>query len=213
MSAPRAVIFDCDGVLFESHQANLSYYNRIFARFGCPQITDPECAAARICHTASSPAVLAQLMDATQVEEALAFAATIDYREFIPLMTEAAGLKSALTRLAAEFPLAVATNRGNSMQEILRHFGLDHHFSAVVTSRDVPAPKPAPDMLVLAAQHLEVPIEHCLFVGDSDLDRRAAAAVSMPFVGYGRSVESERRVDSHGDLVELILGQGVSAVS
>ena len=29
----EALIFDCDGVLFESREANLAYYNRILEKF------------------------------------------------------------------------------------------------------------------------------------------------------------------------------------
>lgn len=202
---PRGVIFDCDGVLFESHRANLAYYNRIFERFGYPLITDPESTDAHVCHTASSPVVIAKLMSEVAVDEAIKYAATIDYREFIPLMIEAEDLKPSLKRLSEQLPLAVATNRGSSMQEVLQHFGLAHHFSSVVTSRDVSAPKPAPDMLLLAAEKLKLPVADCLFVGDSELDRQAAESAGMRFVGYGENVSAEQRVNTHTELSDLVL--------
>ncbi len=216
MTDLEAIIFDCDGVLFESHLANMAYYNRIFAEFSYPQILDPLSAVAHICHTASSTDVLLTLMRESEVEAALAFAQTIDYREFIPLMTESFGLKPALHRLSEKFPLAVATNRGNSMHEVLAHFSLSRFFDVVVTSRDVEKPKPAPDMLLLAAQRLGVFENHCLFIGDSELDQRAATEGGIPFVAFGETIKIGPRVDTHSELVEMLsagkANLGISAV-
>ncbi|MCF6179315.1 MAG: HAD family hydrolase [Geopsychrobacter sp.] len=205
MTDLEAVIYDCDGVLFESHQANLAYYNQIFAAFGCPSISDPDSAAAHICHTASSPVVLTKLMPAADVSAALQFAQGIDYRQFIPLMTEAPGLKASLGKLVRKYPLAIATNRGNSMPEILEHFKLAHYFKVVVTSRDVAQPKPAPDMLLLVAQRLAVDPERCLFIGDSTLDAGAAQAGEIPFIAFGAALQGGRMVRSHGELTDMLL--------
>ncbi len=208
MTDLRAIIFDCDGVLFESHRANLAYYNRIFSEFDYSLVSDPLSVEAHICHTASSPVVLAELMRESDVDAALSFAQGIDYREFIPLMTESPGLKSALGRLSAKFPLAVATNRGNSMQEVLRHFDLAQFFEVVVTSRDVEKPKPAPDMLLLAARRLGRSPGDCLFIGDSELDRIAATEGSMPFVAFGEALRVGRRVNTHTELAKMLLDGG-----
>lgn len=207
MTNLEAIIFDCDGVLFDSHNANLAYYNRIFSHFGSPLVSDPLSPQAQICHTASTPVVLGSLLDPSDVKAALQFAQELDYREFIPLMTESAGLKVALKRLGSEMPLAVATNRGNSMQEVLGHFDLAQYFEVIVTSRDVEKPKPAPDMLLLAARQLGFMPQHCLFVGDSELDRLAAEDAVMPFVAYGENIDIKCKVSSHDDLAFMLLGR------
>lgn len=200
MKEIKAIIYDCDGVLFESHAANLAYYNQIFSAFGYPPITLDQKEEAYLCHTASSPVVLAGLMRATDVPDALSFAEKIDYREFIPFMKPMPYLHQVLEVVANRYPLAIATNRGASVVPILEHFGLDHFFSAVVTSRDVEQPKPAPDMLLLAARQLGHQPSACLFIGDSELDQAAATAGSFHFVGYGERfvrVKSDDRVLGH----------------
>ena len=58
MSKVEAIIFDCDGVMFESHQANLAFYNRILTEFNYPLVTVEQKDLAYLCHTASSPVVL-----------------------------------------------------------------------------------------------------------------------------------------------------------
>jgi len=201
MSKVKAVIFDCDGVMFESRQANLAYYNQILEKFSHPAVLPDQVERAHLCHTASSPVVLKTLLGEENLAAALTFASELDYREFIPFMTQEPQLIDILEKLEKQYSLAVATNRGYSIKAILSHFDLLDYFSAVVTCHDVAAPKPAPDMLLLAAGKLNIPPESCLFIGDSILDRQAADSAGMPFVGYGETQPGELNIDHHMELL------------
>ncbi len=204
MSCTNAIIFDCDGVMFESHRANLAYYNRILAEFSYPLVSTQQKELAQMCHTASSPEVLANLFSQDDLTAAQTFAATLDYREFIPHMEPAANFEDLLERLSGQYLLAVATNRGKSILAVLEHFKFQQFFSVVVTSHDVERPKPAPDMLLLAVEKLQLEVESCLFIGDSELDRSAAAAANMPFVGYGGEVSSNILLSNHLELLDYL---------
>ncbi|SEA09600.1 haloacid dehalogenase superfamily, subfamily IA, variant 3 with third motif having DD or ED/haloacid dehalogenase superfamily, subfamily IA, variant 1 with third motif having Dx(3-4)D or Dx(3-4)E [Desulfuromusa kysingii] len=206
MSRIEAVIFDCDGVMFESRRANLAYYNRILKEFSYPLVSADQTERAQLCHTASSPDVLSELMRDNDLVPALRFAATLDYREFIPQMEPEPHLTELLTQLRNDYPLAIATNRGKSILSILDHFDLHRFFSSVVTSHDVERPKPAPDMLLLAASYLDIAPENCLFIGDSVLDKAAAAAAGMLFAGYG-GVSGMITLSSHHDCLEYFVGR------
>lgn len=202
MDRVQGVIFDCDGVLFESRKANLAYYNRILSEFRYAPVTPEHKALAHLCHTASSPDVLSRLVKQEDLSPALEFAGQLDYRDFIPFMVPEPSLITMLEEMSLKIPLAVATNRGASILSILEHFRMDHYFSAIVNSRDVPRPKPAPDMLLLAAQKLGVSPEYCLFVGDSELDQMAAERAGVPFVGYGGGIDGDYALENHGQLLE-----------
>lgn len=196
------IVYDCDGVLFESRAANLAYYNRVLERFGALPVQESETERAHLCHTAASPQVFAELLGEDLVKEALTLAAALDYRSFIPQMIPQAGLVESLEQLSPHFHLAIATNRGGSMQEILSHFRLEHYFSTVVTSRDVERPKPYPDMLLLAANRLGMAVEDLLFIGDSELDAQAAGAAGMKFLAYGKQPHSDSQwIESHKQLL------------
>lgn len=205
MSQIAGIIFDCDGVLFESRQANLAYYNRIFANFNYPPVLPEQHQQAHLCHTASSPNVLAALLSAADLEPALDFAATLDYREFIPFMQPEPNLQEVLEKLSRKYPLAIATNRGSSITPILAHFGLEKFFSVVVNSRDVAQPKPAPDMLLLAAGRLKLLPEQCLFIGDSELDQQAACDARVRFLGYGGRLSGAVSLENHLQLLDYLL--------
>jgi beta-phosphoglucomutase-like phosphatase (HAD superfamily) len=40
LSWPRLVIFDCDGVLFESREANRAFYNQLLCEMGKARLTE-----------------------------------------------------------------------------------------------------------------------------------------------------------------------------
>lgn len=204
MQKIEAVVFDCDGVMFESRAANMAYYNRILAEFAYSPVPDDDSALQHFCHTASSPQVLERLLRTEHLAPALAFSRKLDYRQFIPHMTPQAYLGELLEELHGRYPLAVATNRGRSIEPILEHFQLTGYFATVVTSHDVAAPKPAPDMLLLAAEKLAVAPARCLYIGDSELDRAAAEAAGMEFAGYGPAVSTQRSLSDHRELLSLL---------
>ncbi len=204
MNNIAGIVFDCDGVLFESRAANLAYYNTILVAFGEDPVDPADFGRAHLCHTAASPEVFRCLLGEERSAAALEAARLLDYRNFIPQLQPEPGMTVAVAELSRRFPLAVATNRGSSMHEILEHFGLAGYFQAVVTSRDVPRPKPHPDMLFEAARQLSLAPEQLLFVGDSELDQAAAAAAGIRFAAYRNNLTADLRLASHQQLLALL---------
>ena len=203
------IIYDCDGVLFDSQKANIAYYSAILARFDRPALDPGDDETAHLCHTAASPEVLRVLLGEDLVEEALTVAAALDYRQFIPQLRSEAGIEQALACLHRDYRLAVATNRGHSAPQLLAHFGFADYFTAVVTSRDVPRPKPYPDMLLLAAEKLGCRTDELIFVGDSPLDCEAARTAGIRFIGYKGTWEGVTAVAGHLELLDLLEGPGL----
>ena len=198
----RVVVFDCDGVMFNSRQANLAYYNVILRHFGEPEVDVDQKERAHLCHTGSSPQVFAGLLGEDRLQEALAVAAQVDYDQFIPQLMVEPGLREILPVLKQEYPLAIATNRGSSMPRILEHFGLSSFFSEVVTHQDVARPKPFPDMLLEVSRRLNVAAPQLTFIGDSELDLAAAQGAGCQFIAY--QWDGGLRMDHHQQLPELI---------
>jgi len=205
MNGIRGIVFDCDGVLFESRKANLAYYNAVLSHFDEPPVKETDHANAHLCHTAASTHVLLHLLGEQRAPQALSIAAELDYRQFIPYMEPEPGMREALSALAGFYPLAVATNRGYSMPAILEHFDLSRYFSTVVTSREVNHPKPAPDMLYEAAKRMQLSPHELLFVGDSELDQAAAKSAGMRFAIYRGDLQADLSLEHHGELVSLFV--------
>jgi pyrophosphatase PpaX len=72
-------------------------------------------------------------------------------------------------------PMGVVTSKGTEAAlRGLNHFGLADHFGTIITADDVPRHKPDPFPLRAAAEVLAVPLEYCVYVGDSPHDMQAA---------------------------------------
>ena len=145
----KAVIYDCDGVLFDSFEANLAFYVMVMEHFGMPPLDRGDADTMRVLHTYCNKDVLAYLFSGDdRMDEVRAFSATIDYRKLFPLMLMEEGLRETLEALHGRVELAVCTNRASSMDMLLADFGLARYFSCVMTAGRVVNPKPHPEPLL-----------------------------------------------------------------
>ena len=201
----RAVIYDCDGVMFDSFEANFAFYTQIIERFGKPPLDRGNAETMRVLHTYCNRDVLSYLFTGDdRIAEVRAFSATIDYRKLFPLMIMEEGLRETLNALQGRVELAVCTNRASSMDMLLESFGLDRYFSCVMTAGRVTNPKPHPEPLLKVLDHYGIAAEEALFVGDSEVDRQAADAAGVPFVAYRGDMPALARIDRHTDLLSLL---------
>ncbi len=84
---------------------------------------------------------------------------------------------------AGNLPMALASSGSRAGIEILlARLEWRHYFSAVVTGEDAQRGKPAPDLLLLAAEHLAVAPAACVVFEDTDAGIEAARRAGMlPF--------------------------------
>jgi HAD superfamily hydrolase (TIGR01509 family) len=102
------------------------------------------------------------------------------YRERLPLLD---GAREAVERLAARWPLGLASSSNRELIDLaLEVSGLAHFFRATVSSDEVAGGKPAPDVYLEATRRLGVPPERCAAVEDSRNGIRAAKAAGMRVV-------------------------------
>jgi HAD superfamily hydrolase (TIGR01509 family) len=99
------------------------------------------------------------------------------YERELPLVDGAA---AAVRRLAARFPLAVASSSNRPLIDtVLETAGLASLFAATVSSEEVAHGKPAPDVYLEAARRLGVAATRCTAVEDSHGGIRSAKAAGM----------------------------------
>ena len=143
--------------------------------------------------------------DAGQLEAALAFRRTMGYRDFIPMMEIEPHLKPLLRRLRPGVQTAVGTNRTDTMDDVLDAHGLTDDFDLVVTACDVPAPKPAPDILNHALAYFRIDAGEAIYIGDSSLDEQAARAAGIPLIAYRNpELKAWRHVDRLDAVLDLL---------
>jgi len=207
MNRISAVIFDCDGVMFDSRQANINFYNHLLARFNLPPINEEQVPFVHM-HTADE-SVRYLFHGTLHTEEAQSYRLDMDYTSFIKDMIEEPGLKELLRKLQPRFGLAVATNRSNTINDVLERHGLKAFFDIVISSLDVHKPKPHPEAIFKILNFFQLSPKQCIYVGDSLVDYETALAAGVPFISYKNE---ELEADYHADLLEDI-GRIVGEVS
>jgi HAD superfamily hydrolase (TIGR01509 family) len=176
----EAVVFDMDGVLIESEEVwdsvRETYVRDRGGRYddeiqrAMMGMSSPEWS--RYLHEAAGIAESPEAINAEVVRCMLAA-----YRERLPLVD---GAVEAVYRLAARFPLAVASSSNRPLIDaVLESSGLKDCFAATVSSEEVAHGKPAPDVYLEAAQRLGVAPELCAAVEDSHSGIRSAHAAGM----------------------------------
>ena len=176
------VAFDCDGVLFDTEQANRIYYSNILQHFGRPAVTDEQFAFVHMHTIFESLAYL--FPDEKTLAAVHVFRKTMDYQQYLGYLTVEPHLVSLLEKLKPQFKTAIATNRTDTMNRLLAKFDLDGYFDLVVTASDVEQPKPHPDALLKISDHFNIRPDQVMYIGDSRLDELAARAAGMPLVAY-----------------------------
>jgi HAD superfamily hydrolase (TIGR01509 family) len=102
------------------------------------------------------------------------------YRRRLPLIP---GATEAVERLAAKWPLGLASssNRG-AIDLVLAESGLDRYFEVSISSEEVGAGKPAPDVYLEAARQLNASPGDCLAIEDSENGIRSARTAEMSVI-------------------------------
>jgi phosphoglycolate phosphatase-like HAD superfamily hydrolase len=199
----RVVAFDCDGVLFDTVEANRAYYNHILAHFGRRPM---DRAQLLYVHAHTIQQALEHLFeDDAQRQAAMDFRSSIDYGPFLKCLTIEPDLVDLLDWMRGKFRTAIATNRTDTMNRLLQEFGLSARFDFVVTSLDVKRPKPFPDPLLKILTHFKAKPHQALFVGDSDVDASTARAAAVPFVAYRNpALKADYHIGQLKDLKALL---------
>lgn len=200
------VIYDCDGVLFDSLEQNKRLYNHIALSMGRAPLTDEE---AYYCHAHTVYESIHHVFrdDKDKEEKAVAFwKSGIDFMDFIAYLKMEPHLMETLAALKERgITLAISTNRTTTMQYIMERFNLNPWFDMVVTALDVNNPKPHPESVKKILKMLKVNREDVLYVGDSEVDRNTARASGVKFIAYkDEGLESDGFIDDHLNLLNFL---------
>lgn len=186
ISKIKAVVFDCDGVMFDTALANRKYYDEVLTVFNKPVLSEEQFMNVHMMTVKEAIGYLfSEMEDLSRVYECLSH---IGYHKFIDYMVVEEGLKELLILLKARgYIRGIATNRTNTMEKVLEDFHLQEYFEMVVTAATVKNPKPDPEQLLLIMAKYSLKPEEILFIGDSEYDRQAAVSAKVWFAAFKNS--------------------------
>jgi HAD superfamily hydrolase (TIGR01509 family) len=201
----RCVIYDCDGVLFDSIEANMRLYNALCVRVGRAPLKEEEI---KYVHTHTVyEAVHFIFGQGEELEKrALESLKQVDLRDYIVYLKIEPYLLQTLNLLKAGGILRVInTNRTTSMRHIMERYHLEPFFDMVVTALDVINSKPHPESVEKIIQRFNLDKEEAVFVGDSEVDQQTAKSSGIKFVSYkNKEIPCDAFIDNHLALLNIV---------
>jgi len=198
----RIVVFDLDGTLADTSGDLVAAANACFRAMGAGDLLDPQGDALTAFHggRAMLRLGLSRLGRADEAEVdrwypdlLAAYERDIDRRtRLYPGAAEAVR-----TLRASGFATTICTNKPERLAEtLLARLGVRGLFDALVGADTLPVRKPDPAPYVLAVERAGGTVARSFLVGDTDTDRRTAAAAGVPvaLVAFGPEGEGVARL-------------------
>ncbi len=201
----EAVLFDVDGTLLDSREANIASYQRIFGRAGYRIPFKEEIIPLLHLTKYDMIGALAGGMPKAEVEALREFAQSVPYP--VELLRVFPGSLETLVSLSEKYKLGLASNRiRKGIEAYFSVSGLRDYFPVVVGADDVVHPKPSPEPLLKALGLLDVLPSNAIYVGDTHVDVEAARAAQMnTVILYNSSVPgADAYFSSYSELEPLI---------
>ncbi|RYI33825.1 MAG: HAD family phosphatase [Acetobacteraceae bacterium] len=185
MTRPKAVLFDCDGVVVDSEGPTLKLFVEELATCGLP-LPLAEFEANYLGLTVEMVARQATAAGARLPEGWVAhFYARMNdlLLAGVPLVP---GVSKVLDRLdAAGIPYAMGSNGSLAKMKItLGQHGIEGRFRAVLSGQALNAPKPDPAVYLAAARACGVDPTSCVVIEDSAMGARAGLAAGARVLGF-----------------------------
>jgi phosphoglycolate phosphatase len=201
----KCVIYDCDGVLFDSFEANTKLYNDLCALVGRVPLKEEEMEYVHT-HTVFEAIHFIFGRENDLEKKALESIKQVDLRNYLVYLKMEPHLFQALEKLKEKGIFRVInTNRTTSMKHIMERFNLGPYFDMVVTALDVKNPKPHPESVEKIIAALQLRKEEAVFVGDSDVDKQTAESSGVTFIAYkNKKIANGLLIEDHLDLLSLI---------
>lgn len=184
----KAVIFDVDGVLLDSFEANLKLFQNLMQRSGHTPPTRES--FPKFFHLSLTEAIQKMINSNSEkeIERIANMRRSGDVQYPIELLSLPDGVKETIIELHKEYPLGIVTSRiKNGIFESPKLADLQKYFTAVVAYEDTENHKPNPEPLLLCIKKLGMLASEVVYVGDAENDMKAANAAGMKFIYYSKT--------------------------
>ncbi len=189
----KAIIFDYDGVLFDSVAVGFEAYRNITDYLKLNRIRTMEEFRSAQRHGYKMLLDDWGIADQKVREQtkAIYLKKNEQLKEKIRLIP---GIKRILEELSRKHTLAVASGTYNELiQERLKTLGISHYFSVIIGNRDVANNKPSPDIINLALEKLKIKPHEAVYVGDMVFDVIAGKAANVKTIAIANEFSWNKR--------------------
>lgn len=184
----KAVIFDVDGVLVDSLEANVAIVQKLLVAAGYPEPTRDQVLQYHHVPILITFQKLAGTADPIEIARAKSLIEGGLNKEVRNLIRFPEKLDEDLRKLHKKYKLAIVTSRLRAgMEEIFSLRQMAHLFDVVVTYEDIKNPKPHPEPLLLASRKLGISPKEAIYIGDGPSDIESARDAGMLSIHLSRN--------------------------
>lgn len=195
----KAIIFDIDGVLVDSREANIALIQKLLTKAGYPTPSRQECLAGFHLPMRQNIERLTKSKDIKEIQRIWEMGKKSDIRgKRNHLFNFPENLEPTLRELHKAYKLAIVTSRIKiGVEEIFNLREIKQFFDVVVTFEDYKNPKPHPEPLEVALKKLNINAHEAVYVGDSHTDIESAKATNMRVIHLASETHTDATVGIH----------------
>jgi len=186
----KAVIFDVDGVLIDSFEANFIFFQDVIFTAGYTAPTRDE--YKKMFHL-SMEDVIRKITKSKDEKEIKRIWELGKYKINYPssLIKIPIAAESIVKELSKKYLLGIVTSRvKGGLFKIKGIDVLEKYFQTVIYFEDTKNHKPHPEPLLFAAKKLKIKPSECVYIGDAETDMQAAKAANMKKIYYSNNFDS-----------------------
>lgn len=184
----KAVLFDVDGVLLDSFEANLKFYQDLFPKAGYKPPTRETFLNMFYMSMIDVIRVLTNSKDENEIKRIWQMGKNRVVRYPDELSSCPANLETVLNKLRKKYILGIVTSRvGGNLFKLPQLAKYEPYFKTAVYYEDTIKHKPDPEPLLLAVKRLDIKPEETIYIGDAATDVQAAKAAGMKIIIYSKN--------------------------
>lgn len=191
---PRAVVFDCDGLLMDTESLWIRTQRLVCERYGVVFDANLQRRLVGLPATHIGTLIAAHVGEdpATIVGQLLEVNGAMVAQSAEPMP----GAQTFVAAVSSRVPVAVASNSARRiLDQALLRGGFDGGFAVTVSAEEVANPKPMPDVYLAAAAALGFDPEDCLAFEDSEAGAAAARSAGLKVIGIPASTDQRLAAD------------------
>jgi len=184
----KAVLFDIDGVLIESFEANLRFYQDLFIKTGYERITRERFFELRHMTMYDVIKIVTGLKDEEKIDKIwkMGKGRAVPYRN--SLLKSPEKYDEVIRILHNTYTLGLVTGRiYDGIFTVPQLAKYKSYFKVVVSYEDTQDHKPHSEPLLCTLKKLGLQPEETVYVGDTQSDIDAAHAAHIKIIGYSKS--------------------------
>jgi HAD superfamily hydrolase (TIGR01549 family) len=183
----KAVIFDIDGVLLDSFETNLKFFQDLMIKGGYNPPTREEYKKLFHYNMFDVIKILTKSNSEEEIQRIVKFRTNKEVAYPHELVTAPKEMKETIEVLAKDYFLGVVTSRTkNSVfaSPIMKE--IESYFKYSVSLEDTVKHKPDPEPLLLIVEKLNIKKEEAVYIGDTETDFQAAKSAGMKFILFSK---------------------------